>query len=47
MRDGDVALFVNDSYGNYLALVSDSKIYYLNQGSVPRLKDLGEMGQYD
>lgn len=44
IKDGDVALFVNDSYGNYLALAFD-KIYYLNDGSVQKLNDLSSMGK--
>ena len=45
IKAGDIALFVSDSYGNYLALVSDSKIYYLNQGSIPKVKDLSALGK--
>ena len=44
IKDGDVALFVNDLYGNYLALAFD-KIYYLNDGSVQKLNDLSSMGK--
>ena len=44
IKDGDIALFVNDSYGNYLALAFD-KIYYLNDGSVQKLNDLSSMGK--
>ena len=44
IKDGDTALFMNDSYGNYLALAFD-KIYYLNDGSIQKLNDLSSMGK--
>ena len=45
LKDGDIALFISDLYDNYIALVSDEKIYYLNQGSIPKLTDLGILGK--
>ncbi len=37
---GQVALFMCDHYGNYLALSTDGKTYYLDGESVHGLQDL-------
>jgi len=40
LQIGQLALFMLDEHGNYLALSVDTKTYYLTADCVPRLPDL-------